>query len=967
MPKNYLDFYYQNVRGLRTKTKNFYLSTLSCNHDIITLTETNLCSSINDSELFDTGEFVVYRADRSSLNSSHASGGGALIAVRSCIASERIFVPDTENVEAVFVKLNVSSSNIYVGCIYIPSGSPVSVYCSYAEAINKFIQFIALAINDSVFITGDFNMRDIEWSPDPDKESVLLPGAISSSGHAALTYSILSSNLSQVNHIVNPQGRILDLVFCSDPDNVSVGKSESPLSRLDYPFHEATEFRFTVADHNVIKPNEKSFFYDFKNADLIGLKSYFSRLDWDHIFSNCSNVDHSLDKFYELLLCGFDQFVPMLPVKSSNHPPWYTRAVINLKNKRNRAHKKYSNPKCQQSKVRNKAKFVILNKEFQRLTATTYNRYIRNVENDIVSDPGKFWNYVDSKKRTKGYPSTMKFEGEKASTPEDICKLFSDFFKKVYVPDDESSPTQSFGIGKVADVYSYVLTKDEVNRGLKRLDTSKGCGPDNVSPLLLKNCANELSSPLHYLFNLSLSVRIFPDRWKISELTPIHKSGSRNEISNYRGVAILPTIGKLFESIVCVRLTTDLSVAISQVQHGFLKGRSTVTNLIEFTNYALKSIESGSQVDAIYTDIRKAFDQVRHRYLIQKLNELGVHSCLLEWINSYLENRVQCVKVLGWKSATFGVPSGLPQGSHLGPFLFILFFNDATKVFQSAKLGIFADDLKMYSKVNSLDDVQRLQRDIELFSDWCKRNALTLSIDKCKSMSFHRKSNPIFYEYTIDNVRIGRVREFRDLGVILDEKLNFNSHIASKVSKAYSMLGFLKRICHDFRNVKALTSIYNAHVRSHLEYASVLWNPSYDIHSDKIESVQKQFVIYALRRTIRRDADHKLPPYSDRCSSLDLETLARRRTNSCIFFVFDLLTKFINSPQLYEILQSIRNVPSFNFRVVDVFKNVFHRTNYGSSEPINSATKLFNKVSHLLVDGISRGAFRNMVKALRTI
>ena len=183
------------------------------------------------------------------------------------------------------------------------------------------------------------------------------------------------------------------------------------------------------------------------------------------------------------------------------------------------------------------------------------------------------------------------------------------------------------------------------------------------------------------------------------------------------------------------------------------------------------------------------------------------------------------------------------------------------------------------------------------------------------------------------------------------------------------MLGFLKRICYDFHNVRALTSVYNAHVRSHLEYASVLWNPSYDVHSDKIESVQKQYVIYALRRTIRRDSDYKLPPYSDRCSSLDLETLARRRTNSCIFFVFDLLTKYIDSPQLYDILQSIRNVPShtYNFRVMDIFRNVFHRTNYGSSEPINSATKLFNKVDHLLVDGISRGAFRNVVKALSVI
>ena len=236
-------------------------------------------------------------------------------------------------------------------------------------------------------------------------------------------------------------------------------------------------------------------------------------------------------------------------------------------------------------------------------------------------------------------------------------------------------------------------------------------------------------------------------------------------------------------------------------------------------------------------------------------------------------------------------------------------------------------------------------------------------------MSFHRKPNPLLYDYTIDNTIISRVKEVRDLGVILDEKLNFNSHIARIVSKAYSMLGFVKRICYDFRDPMALTSIYNAHVRSHMEYASVIWNPIYGVHSDKIESVQKQFIIYALRRSVKRDAEYRLPPYPVRCSTLGLESLARRRSNSCIFFVFDVLSKFIDAPQLHEVFNSIMNVPahSYGFRVMNIFRNIFHRTNYGSSETVYSATRLFNKVSHLYVDGISRGTFRTQVRALCVI
>lgn len=354
---------------------------------------------------------------------------------------------------------------------------------------------------------------------------------------------------------------------------------------------------------------------------------------------------------------------------------------------------------------------------------------------------------------------------------------------------------------------------------------------------------------------------------------------------------------------------------------------------------------------------------------MQKLSELGIRSNLLDWIRSYLGGRSQCVKVLGYKSASFDAPSGIPQGSHLGPLLFIVFINDATKIFKFAKLGVFADDLKLYAKVNNATENSHLQDDVNRFYAWCKRNAMELSIEKCKSMSFHRKADPIIYNYTIDGTAIERVREMRDLGVTLDEKLNFKAHMAKIVSKAYSMLGFLKRICFDFRNPKALVSVYNAHVRSHLEYCSVLWNPSYAVHSDKIESVQKQFVMYALRRTVKRDSNHRLPPYNDRCSSLDLETLARRRENSCIFFVFDVLRKNIDAPQLLNFFESMRKVPTHThlLRTMNFFRNVFHRTNYGSSEPMNAASKLFNKVSHMFIEGISREAFRTKIRTLSAI
>lgn len=243
------------------------------------------------------------------------------------------------------------------------------------------------------------------------------------------------------------------------------------------------------------------------------------------------------------------------------------------------------------------------------------------------------------------------------------------------------------------------------------------------------------------------------------------------------------------------------------------------------------------------------------------------------------------MKLNGWKSRTFTMKSDIPQGSHLGPLLSLLFFNDVTKVIKSAKFSLYADDLKVYCVVKSVRDCNALQRDLIALHLWCIENGLELSIDKCKAMSFSRKRDPIHYVYNIDEVTLDRIREYRDLGVTFVENMSFNKHVEIVVAKAYAMLGFMKRVCKDFRNVRALKSVYCAHVRSHLEYASVVWFPYCKERSDMIESVQKKFLIYALRRTVSRDENFRLLPYIDRCESLGLETLSRRRTNLCALFV----------------------------------------------------------------------------------
>jgi Reverse transcriptase (RNA-dependent DNA polymerase) len=337
----------------------------------------------------------------------------------------------------------------------------------------------------------------------------------------------------------------------------------------------------------------------------------------------------------------------------------------------------------------------------------------------------------------------------------------------------------------------------------------------------------------------------------------------------------------------------------------------------------------------------------------------------LDWLQSYLQDREQYVKVMEYRSTSYKVTSGLPQGSHLGPLLFILYFDDVVNAFKKVKCSLFADDLKMFHEIKSLSDALEFQSDIDAFAAWCRRNYMEINVGKCKIMSFYRLKDPTMFTYSIDGTDLTRVVEMSDLGVLMDPQLNFKAHINNKTAKAYSLLGFMKRICAELDNLKTLTSIYNAHVRSHLEYASSVWSPSSVELSDDIESVQKRFVLYALRRTVRRNANYELPPYGDRCKVLGLERLSDRRKNSRMFFMYDVLKGRINAPCLSALFDSYRNVPnhSFDLRRVNMFRTPFHRTNYGYYEPVTVICREFEKVIDIFENSDTRENFRFRIKS----
>jgi Reverse transcriptase (RNA-dependent DNA polymerase) len=303
-----------------------------------------------------------------------------------------------------------------------------------------------------------------------------------------------------------------------------------------------------------------------------------------------------------------------------------------------------------------------------------------------------------------------------------------------------------------------------------------------------------------------------------------------------------------------------------------------------------------------------------------------MHSVLLDWIKSYLKEREQYVKIGEWQSKIFRVKSGVPQGSHLGPFLFTVFINDIVKNVKHSKCLMYADDLKLFSPVKSIYDASCVQRDLDEVFKWCQLNKLFLNIDKCKCVTYHRKRSPLYFDYRINHISLIRVNEMRDLGVLYNEKIDFIKHIDLTISKAYAMLGFVMRICSEFNDPSVLKVLYFSYVRSIVEYALVVWQPSYNVHIDRLESIQKKFLKFVFCKFgYYRYIEYA--PYEFKCKLMNIESLANRRRKISIFFMYDIISGHFDAPELLSLIDI--NVPPRALRNNNLIHIRHHRTNYG--------------------------------------
>jgi hypothetical protein len=431
----------------------------------------------------------------------------------------------------------------------------------------------------------------------------------------------------------------------------------------------------------------------------------------------------------------------------------------------------------------------------------------------------------------------------------------------------------------------FPFDEGEIAKCIIGLSPTSSEGPDGIPARLLKLAPFQFARLLKVIFDFSIETGKLPVDWKRANVVPIFKGGDRSVPSNYRPISLTSVCCKVMERLIETRIRAYLESndLLNSTQHGFRKGHSCTSQLCTFHYDVAGAIDANRQVDAFLIDFAKAFDKVPHGKLVTKLQNCGIHLTYIKWIIDFLLDRQQRVKVGGTLSDPIAVTSGVPQGSVLGPLLFLVYINDIS-THLNCKVRLFADDCIVYTQIDALSDCLLLQRDILSIIDWCNSWGMCLNRQKCYKISFTTKRSPRSFPYEFDDGSlVNTVDTCKYLGVNMQSNMQWNLHIDKTVKKAFNALSFLRR---NFRkssqSIKSL--LYFTTVRPILEYAAVVWEPYRIGQKKSLERVQRRaarFVTNTYDRTVS---------VSSLMSQLGWNSLEERRCKArlkCFYNVFN--------------------------------------------------------------------------------
>jgi endonuclease/exonuclease/phosphatase family metal-dependent hydrolase len=839
---------YTNIDSLSNKKDELLLRVDDLDPEIIAITEIlpkNQESKLSSAELNISGYdiFVNERQFR----------GVALYLKSTLNANECTELTDKSFDESVWCEfVDANGEKVLIGCVY---RSPNTSH-ENTERLYELLRSKNIEKYKKVCIMGDFNFPKIHWSGQGDGDT--LHEFTECLRDAYLLQKVTHPTRNKLGQTPN----ILDLILVSEDNLISDVTHTAPIGKSD---HDVLNFELYVGTKKVTQ--EVKYKYDLNRGKYDNMRTRIQNTNWMSITDK--DVNESWNFLKNTILQSIEDFIPKVKVKQGKRTKsiWMTNKVLKSVKKKYSLYKRYLTTKAGEDYQ----KYLAARNKSKSESRKIKKKHERKIAKECKTNPKVFWKYVQEKTRSNvGISALKKQDNSMALTDKEKADTLNHFFANVFTREDITN-IPYFTTAQKSDGVSLTeirVTPEAVEKKLKELNAAKAQGPDLIPPRILKELSKELSEPLCLLFNKSLELGILPDDWKKAEVTAIFKKGSKSDPGNYRPVSLTCIACKILESFVRDAVVAHFidNNLYSSCQHGFRNKRSCISQLLEVMEDFTKLWDNHEAFDVIYLDFRKAFDSVPHRRLLSKLKAYGISGTLLKWIENFLHERVQKVRVGSAHSSETEVLSGIPQGSILGPILFTVFINDLPHDL-NATCKIFADDTKIYE---TTENSQILQNDLYKLQDWSDEWNLYFNVNKCKVMHYGKRNPRCEYVMNIKDQtqKLTHCNEEKDLGVTFDNKLSFDTHIVNIVNKANQMLGIIRRNF-TFLNRDVFLMLYKALVRPHLEYGNVVWSPFLKRQSKVIEGVQRR-ATKIVKECVEMD-------YKERMKYLNLHSLKGRR------------------------------------------------------------------------------------------
>ena len=753
----------------------------------------------------------------------------------------------------VFVEIqNAPNKNIIVGCLYRPPNSNVSTFNETIGDLLKLLNYKKLP----VYILGDFNIDLLKYNThNPTSEFV---NTIFSESFIPL--------INRPTRVTETSATLIDNILTNQHDVISLnGIIPTDISDHFSVFHvhncEITNYIDNDSKYNKYLINDKTL-HNFN--ELLKQKSWHNVLE-------CCDPNEAYKKFNNIMQDTLSSTIPLQNYKINNKlmsKPWLTNELIEsikLKNKMYKAYKVDGNKTIEKQFKTFKNK---LTNDIRNADKLYYKTLLDRNKNNLAKQ-WKTLNSIINRKKSEMNNIVFKHNNRSFSSPNEIVEQFSTYFQN-------AGKTLSNSIKRTTlDPCSYMpksinetifLSPTSQDELLKIISDMKNttAGHDNINMRIIKSSKYYLLSPLLHICNICLSSGIFPDDLKIAKIIPIYKKGDKDTFSNYRPISILPALSKVLEKLLYKRLVSflDKHKILFDNQFGFRKGLSTEMAIHTLTEKYYEAMDNNDFMVGIFLDFSRAFDTISHKILLRKLIYYGIRGTAFGLLKSYLEGRKQYVCYNACASGHVEIDIGIPQGSILGPLLFILYVNEFCNVSPSSTFIQFADDTNIFTTGSSLENIfNKLNRELLVVDEWIRANNLVLNVSKSTYMimcSPRRKYNADKLALYIAKLEIIKVEQTKFLGVILDSRLNWKPHIDYICNKISKGIGILKRI-RELVYTDTLMTVYNSLIKPHFTYCITVWGGSYISNINRVSLLHKK-IIRILTRSIH--LEHTAPLYN---------------------------------------------------------------------------------------------------------